>query len=31
VLAIVRTAKINERMREWIEELKKSSIIDVKL
>jgi len=31
VLAIVRTEKIQARMKEWIEELKKKSIIDVKL
>ncbi|MDQ7781504.1 MAG: peptidylprolyl isomerase [Desulfomonilaceae bacterium] len=31
VLAIVRTEKIQARMKEWIEDLKKSSIIDVKL
>jgi len=31
VAAILRTEKIQERMKEWIEQLKKSSIIEVKL
>jgi peptidyl-prolyl cis-trans isomerase SurA len=31
VMMILKTTKINERMKDWIEELKKSSIIEVRL